>query len=181
MQIISRRKALFAGLSGAMLVSKVASAIDPIECPLLGGWTYRSFINDPDPNTPFNDLQFAVADLTFYRSAFGEVSGKLSFGDDFLKLKGTITYGNPFSVRFQGVGATPGTIENGQSWVYDYAGFLAPAWPNGIDQRSAIVGTIVRTVPHSGGKAKAGYVASWIALRKDENTQYFQVRAMGRK
>jgi hypothetical protein len=28
--------------------------------PLAGSWTYRSFINDPDPSLPFNDLEFAA-------------------------------------------------------------------------------------------------------------------------
>jgi hypothetical protein len=82
-------------------------------------------------------------------------------------LTGTITFGDPFTVRFQGVGATAGTIENGQPWIYDYLGFVAPAWPNGIDQTPAIVGTIVRTVAHSNRQAKAGVVASWIAVRSD--------------
>ena len=71
-------------------------------------------------------------------------------------------------MRFQGVGATPGTIEDGHPWVYDYQGYVAPAWPNGVDQRPAIVGTIVRTVTHSHGQAKAGVVASFIALRRDD-------------
>jgi len=42
-------------------------------------------------------------------------------------------------------------------------------WPNGIDQVPAIVGTIVRTIPHSsgsGGVAPAGVVAQWIAVKQ---------------
>jgi hypothetical protein len=139
-------------------------------CPLAGTWTYRSFLNNPDPAKPFNDLQFAVAEVTIQEAEFGVLAGRLSFGDDYLKLTGVITYGNPFALRFQGVGATPGTIEDGHPWVYDYLGFVAPAWPNGLsDNPPAIVGTIVRTVPHSQGKAKAGFVASFIALRRDDS------------
>ena len=26
--------------------------------PFVGTWTYRSFLNDPDVNTAFNDLEF---------------------------------------------------------------------------------------------------------------------------
>lgn len=96
--------------------------------------------------------------------------GRLSFGTDYLALKGTLTYGNPFTARFQGVGATAGTIENGKPWIYDYLGFVAPAWPNGVNQRPAIVGTLVRDVTHSDGQAKAGMVASFIAVRKDAGT-----------
>jgi hypothetical protein len=170
MKIVSRRDILrvasTAGLAGLASTSRAADRADN---PLIGQWTYRSFLNDPDPNKPFNDLRFAVAELTFEAADFGKVAGRLSFGDDYLKLTGTLTFGNPFTARFQGVGATPGTIENGQPWVYDYLGFIAPAWPNGDkDQRPAIVGTIVRTVAHSNGQAKAGFVASWIAVRRDD-------------
>ena len=92
--------------------------------------------------------------------SLGEVSGTLGGEGWSLALTGRLTYGNPFTVRFQGAGDI-----GGEPWVYDYRGFLAPAWPNGIDQRPAIVGTIVRTIPH--GQAEAGYVASWIAVRQD--------------
>jgi hypothetical protein len=48
---------------------------------------------------------------------------------------------------------------------------VVPAWPNGIDQRPAMVGSIVRTVPHpggSGGVNPAGVVASWIAVYQSD-------------
>ena len=172
MQTVSRRRALgigaCLGVGGLSSLGIAGEAQGPN--PVVGAWTYRSFINDPDPNTPFGNLQFAEADLRFDEAPFGQVVGRLTFGDDYLALKGTITYGNPFTLRYQGVGATPGTIEQGKPWIYDYLAFVAPAWPNGIDQRPAILGTIVRTVPHSQGRAKAGVVASWIALRKDATT-----------
>lgn len=170
MRFISRRCVLgvttAAGLSGLAL-GRDAHAADDAVNPFVGTWTYRSFLNDPDITKPFNDLKFAAADLVFEKSAFGALSGKLSFGDDFLKVTGAATYGNPFAARFQGVGATPGTIEDGKPWIYDYQGYLVPAWPNGVDQRPAIVGSVIRTVPHSGGQAKAGVVASFIAVRRD--------------
>jgi hypothetical protein len=172
MKILSRRNvfrgALSVGLAGGL---PTAWAANQAGNPLTGKWTYRSLLNDPDPDKPFNDLRFAVAELTFENAEFGKIAGRLSFGDDYLKLTGTITFGNPFTARFQGVGATKGTIENGQPWVYDYLGFIAPAWPNGDkDQRPAIVGTIVRTVTHSNGQAKAGFVASWVAVRRDDRS-----------
>lgn len=70
-----------------------------------------------------------------------------------LQLEGSISYGNPFTVRFQGRG-----VVGGEQWVYDYLGYFCPPWPAGIDQRPALVGTITRTVPHSsgGGVAPAG-------------------------
>jgi hypothetical protein len=70
-------------------------------------------------------------------------------------------------VRFQGKG-----VVVGEEWVYDYIGWLVPAWPNSDAtlQRSAIAGSVVRTVPHSsgtGGVAPAGVVASFYAVQLD--------------
>jgi hypothetical protein len=64
-------------------------------------------------------------------------------------------------VRFQGIGEGAGA----EGWVYDYVGYLVPAWPNGVDQRLALVGSVVRTVAH--GANPAGMVASWIAVKQD--------------
>jgi hypothetical protein len=164
---MNRRTALCAvggiGL-GTFAPTSLLGAPPPVglEKTLAGKWTYRSFLNDPDINKPFNDLRFAAAVLEFEPADFGTVRGRLWFDEDYLALKGTVTYGHPFALRFQGVGGTKET----DGWVYDYQGFLVPTWPNGIDQRTAVVGSVIRTVPHSGGKAKAGFVASFIAVRQ---------------
>ena len=128
--------------------------------PFVGSWSYRSFHNFPDLNVEFNDLRFGAGTLVIEEPALGALTGTLGGAQWSLALTGRLTYGNPFTVRFQGAGDI-----GGEAWVYDYHGFLAPAWPNGIDQRPAIVGTIVRTIPH--GQAEAGYVVSWIAVRQD--------------
>ncbi|KAF0812256.1 hypothetical protein IGB42_03246 [Andreprevotia sp. IGB-42] len=47
---------------------------------------------------------------------------------------------------------------------------LSPAWPNGINQRPALAGSIVRTIPHasgSGGVSPAGVVCTWFAVLDD--------------
>jgi len=49
-------------------------------------------------------------------------------------------------------------------WVYQYQGYLLPAWAEGVGQVPAIAGTVVRTIPHGGGKA--GLVASFVALKQ---------------
>ena len=128
-----------------------------------GSWTYRSFLSNPDIKTDFNQLEFARASLVIERAPLGVLLGRLSFDQDYLALNGAISYGNPFSARFQGRGATSAT----QGWIYDYLGFLVPAWPDGVDQRPCIVGTVIRTVAHSDGNAKAGVVASFIAVKRD--------------
>jgi len=133
----------------------------PLASPFVGNWTYRSFINNPDANTEFNDLAFAVANLKIKASALEDLTGTIGGEGWELKLNGSTFYGNPYTVRFQGVG----TI-NDETWVYDYTGYLIPRWPSGVNQRPAIVGSVIRTVAHSKGKAAAGVVASFIAVRQ---------------
>ncbi|HKV41441.1 MAG TPA: hypothetical protein VJX67_19700 [Blastocatellia bacterium] len=132
---------------------------------LVGTWTYRSFLNDPDVNTSFNDLEFGVGNIRIDPAPMNEFKG-LIYGSGWqLNLYGSINYGYPFVVRFQGKG-----VVGGEEWIYDYLGFMSPIWPNGVDQRPALVGTIVRTIPHSsgsGGVSPAGVVASWIAVKDD--------------
>ena len=129
---------------------------------LTGSWTYRSFLNDPTPGVPFNSLFFAEAELVIDAFDPGSFSGRLVFpsGGE-MTLIGASSFGNPFSVRFQGRGASPGI----EDYVYDYVGYLVPVWPNGVDQVPAIVGSVVRTEPHK-PNAQPGQVASWIAVKR---------------
>jgi hypothetical protein len=132
---------------------------------LEGNWTYRSFLNNPDGSASFDSLEFGQGTIRIDSSPMNEFSG-LIYGEGWsLTLKGSTTWGNPFEVRFQGTG-----LVDGEEWIYDYVGYVVKPWPNGIGQRPAIVGSIVRTVPHasgSGGVAPAGVVCSWIAVKQD--------------
>jgi hypothetical protein len=130
--------------------------------PIAGTWTYRSFQSNPDLATPFEDLEFGRANLVIEEIAPGVVGGTIGGTGWSLALQGAMTAGTPGTIRFQGCGEI-----GGETWVYDYHGFLAPQWPAGVNQRPAILGTIIRTVPHSQGQAPAGVVASWIAVRRD--------------
>jgi hypothetical protein len=82
-----------------------------------------------------------------------------------LTLKGARSYGDPMHARFQGVG-----VVSGETWIYDYIWYRVPNWPNGVDQRPAIVGSVIRTVPHSSGTpgavSPASVVCSFIAGRR---------------
>lgn len=141
---------------------------EPNSGVLVGNWTYRSFLNDPDPTTQFNDLEFGRGTIKIAAAPMNEFKGTIGGPGWQLQLKGSINYGNPFTVRFQGKG-----IIGGEEWVYDYIGYVVRPWPNGIDQRMAMVGSIVRTRPHSsgsGGTSPAGVVCSWIAVRQDDAT-----------
>ncbi|HTQ79484.1 MAG TPA: hypothetical protein VMM92_05785 [Thermoanaerobaculia bacterium] len=128
--------------------------------PFAGKWIYRSYLNEP--SMP----EFGEGTLSFDDSALGLISGTLWMPIDKpnleLKLRGNYQLGTPFQIRFQGVGV-PGTGTTG--WIYDYIGYLVPAWPDGVGQVSAIVGSVIRTVAHGAG-SPAGVVASFIAVRE---------------
>jgi hypothetical protein len=136
------------------------------ENPFVGKWTYRSLLNDPDINTDFNKLEFGRGTIVIEEAESQLLKGTIGGPGWSLTLHGSRAYGSPMQVRFQGKG-----IVSGEEWVYDYIGWLIPVWPNSdaIKQRPAIVGSVVRTVPHSsnGGVAPAGVVASFYAVRQD--------------
>jgi hypothetical protein len=127
-------------------------------------------LNIPDPVDDFNKLKFGQGELTFEAASEpGTVRGQLAFRSDQpeqtdprLSLSGSVQTGNPFSLRLQGVGV-PGTTAAG--WVYDYVGYVIPKWPDGKGQQPAVVGTVIRTVPHDG--RPAGVVGSFIAVQRN--------------
>jgi len=134
------------------------------ENPFEGSWTYRSFLNDPDVNKNFDDLEFGRGTIIIELAPMQALNGRIGGPGWSLVLKGARTYGNPMHARFQGVG-----VVNGEKWIYDYEGYLVPDWPNGVDQIPAIVGSVIRTIPHSGSQPNtvnpAGVVASFYAVR----------------
>lgn len=135
---------------------------------LTGLWTYRSFLSNPDVSADFDSLEFGRGTIKINDAPMQTLDG-LIFGPGWeLKLSGSIGYGNPFTIQFQGKG-----IVDGAEWIYNYLGYYVPNWCNGVDQRPAIVGTIVRVIPHPTGPnnqstAPAGVVAQWIAVKQDE-------------
>ena len=145
-------------------MSDMMGGVPPI---LVGTWTYRSFLSNPDVSADFDSLEFGRGNIRIDPGPMQVFSG-LIYGPGWeLKLKGSIGYGDPFNVRFQGVG-----VVGGAQWIYDYKGYLIPDWPNGVVQRPALVGSIVRTIPHPTGPngkstAPAGVVAQWIAVKQD--------------
>lgn len=134
--------------------------------PFVGSWTYRSLLNDPDINKQFNDLEFGRGTIVIKEGPDQVLQGTIGGEGWSLALYGSRAYGSPMQVRFQGKG-----VVGGEEWIYDYIGWLVPVWPNSNDrlQRPAMVGSIVRTIPHSGsngGVNPAGVVASWYAVQE---------------
>lgn len=135
--------------------------------PFVGTWTYRSLLNDPDINQDFDKLEFGRGTIEIAEDGASNVlKGTIGGPGWSLSLHGSIGFGSPMQVRFQGKG-----LVGGELWVYDYIGWLVPVWPNSDStlQRAAIVGSVVRTVPHSGGGGSvhpAGVVASFYAVNE---------------
>lgn len=135
---------------------------------LVGTWTYRSFLSNPDLNADFDSLEFGRGNIEIRAAAMQVLDGRIYGPGWQLDLRGSINYGNPFTLRFQGKG-----IVGGAEWIYDYKSYLVPDWVNGVNQRPALIGSIVRTIPHPTGPngkstAPAGVVAQWIADKQDD-------------
>ena len=132
--------------------------------PFVGTWAYRSFLNDADVNKAFNDLEFGRGTIVIEEAPMQSLKGTIGGPTWSLTLKGARAYGNPMHARCQGVGQV-----KGEQWIYDYEGYLVPDWPNGVDQIAAIVGSVIRTIPHSGDQPgtvnPAGVVASFYAVK----------------
>jgi hypothetical protein len=126
---------------------------------LVGKWTYRSFLNDADLAVGFDKLEFGRGTIVIHDAPMGVLRGTIGGPGWSLNLNGSINYGDPYSLRFQGT-----SVVDGEPWSYDYTGYAIKPWPNGINQVPAIVGSVVRTVAHSQGEALAGVVCSFIAV-----------------
>jgi hypothetical protein len=134
--------------------------------PFAGKWSYRSLLNDPDLSQDFDKLEFGRGTLEIQEVSSTALGGTIGGPGWQLALHGSFGYGSPMQVRFQGKG-----LVGGEEWVYDYIGWLVPAWPNSDAtlQRNAIAGSVVRTVPHSsgnGGVSPAGVTASFYAVQE---------------
>jgi hypothetical protein len=133
--------------------------------PFVGSWTYRSLLNEPDGSITFDKLEFGEGTIVIVEAPVEVLTGTIGGDGWSLALWGSRSYGSPAQIRFQGKG-----VVGGEEWIYDYIGWLVPVWPNSTTQldRPAIVGSLVRTIPHSsgsGGTAPAGVVASFYAVR----------------
>lgn len=134
--------------------------------PFAGTWIYRSFYNDPEIATDFDKLEVGRATIVIDDGPMDRLSGTIGGKDWSLTLQGSRQYGTPMRARFQGRG-----VVNGEEWIYDYDGCLVAPWPNGVQERPAMTGSLIRTVPHSGATPgpihPAGAVFSFYAVKTD--------------
>ena len=137
--------------------------------PFVGKWAYRSWFNYPDLSTDLKKLQLGYGEIVIEDGPEMLLTGTIGYAADHwsLNLRGSRNYGSPAQVRFQGKG-----VVNGNEWIYDYIGWLVPAWPssNYVLDRPAIVGSVTRIIQHpnsEGGISPAGVVASFYAVKMD--------------
>jgi len=132
----------------------------------VGSWSYRSWLNDTNLSTDPDKLLFGSGTIVIAEAPMAILKGTIGGEGWELALQGSRSYGNPMTVRFQGKG-----LVSGAEWIYNYVGYLVPAWQNGVQQKTAMVGSIVRAIPHPTGPdgasvAPAGVVASWYAVKQ---------------
>jgi hypothetical protein len=133
--------------------------------PFTGKWSYRSFYNDPDLSKDLKDLLLGSGTLDIQQVSTTVLGGTIGGTGWQLSLHGSFGYGSPMQVHFRGKG-----LVGGEEWIYDYIGWLVPAWPNSDStlQANAIVGSVTRVVAHSsssGGISPAGVVGSFYAVQ----------------
>ncbi|MEV0535560.1 hypothetical protein [Kitasatospora sp. NPDC050463] len=133
---------------------------------LTGTYTYRSFLEVPDPVDDFNKLRFAQAELKLVAEPDGTVRGELILSDPgeepliIMDMTGSASASSRVSFTLSGRGRPPIA-----DFHYEYDGAILRHWETGIDQRMVLAGTVLRAEPHGG--APAGQTASFLAVRRD--------------
>lgn len=138
---------------------------------ITGTYTYRSFIDRPEPVDDFNDLRFAQLELRLTVSSAGSVSGLLVFpapaGEEPLAMEMVgQADGVPLTIKLTGKGVQGTPIED---FHYEYDGVVLRYWPTGVGQRMTLAGTVLRAKDHGSGAnlARAGQTASFLAVKRE--------------
>ncbi len=135
------------------------------EDALVGRWTYRSFVSNPDIDVNFGDLEFGRGELLVEYICWGKFIGRLVFGDDYqFRLTGTVNPGDPPTVSFDGFGDA--TESSGQH--YRYLGGVMPLWPHDPGKRPTIVGSVIRAAPKEGSEDRPRSASAFIAIKQDD-------------
>jgi hypothetical protein len=75
---------------------------------LVGLWSYRSLLNDPDLSTASDQLEFGRGRIAVEDAPMGVFAGRIHGTGWSLTLNGSIGYGSPWAIRFQGRGVVGG-------------------------------------------------------------------------
>jgi hypothetical protein len=158
---------------------------------LSGLWTYRSFHPTYVPGDHFTarNLQVFTMERDELELIRAEAELKLETPTSPTGLQGTFEWeepdpSDPNKVKKEGLNLN-GTVLEGErvsfemvgtgrprtrtaDWEYRYHGHLTPHWPNGVDQRPFLVGSVFRANSHNGVpiRSPAGEVFSFIAVKQ---------------
>ncbi|MET7735209.1 hypothetical protein ABZT02_28150 [Streptomyces sp. NPDC005402] len=139
---------------------------------LTGTYTYRSFLNRPEPVDDFNKLRFAQLELRLTAEPDGTVSGELVFsegepgGDTIgMDMVGRASGASPFAFTLTGKGRPGSPVAD---FHYEYDGVILRHWDIGIGQLMTLAGTVLRAEDHGSGAtlARAGQTASFLAVKR---------------
>ncbi|MCX4843996.1 hypothetical protein [Streptomyces sp. NBC_00893] len=136
---------------------------------LTGTYTYRSFLDRPEPVDDFNKLRFAQLELRLTATPTGSLSGLLVFSADedplAMDMVGQSSGDGPLTFTLTGRGK-PGTSI--ADFHYEYDGVVLRHWEAGIGQRMTLAGTVLRAEDHGTGPglARAGQTASFLAVKR---------------
>jgi hypothetical protein len=140
---------------------------------LTGTYTYRSFLDRPEPVDDFNRLRFAQLELRLLAQPDGTMTGALVFP--------TSPESDPLAMDVEGEASAPSGLTQFRftgkgrpnteiaDFHYEYQGILLAHWETGIGQRLTLAGTVLRAADHGSGAslAKAGQTASFLAVKRD--------------
>ncbi|MEV4471323.1 hypothetical protein [Nonomuraea sp. NPDC049504] len=136
---------------------------------LTGTYTYRSFLDVPDPVDDFNRLRFGQLELRLSADPGGALTGLLLFSSGpqplVMDLTGKASTADPLRFQLTGKGRPATPIAD---FHYEYDGTVLRRWEAGLGQRMTLAGTVLRAADHGSGAslARAGQTASFLAVRR---------------
>jgi hypothetical protein len=139
---------------------------------LSGTYTYRSFLDIPEPVNDFRNLKFAELELRLSVQPDGTVTGMLVFPaapgaePPAMDVNGRVSAQAPVHFGFTGKGRQGTGIAD---FHYEYDCGVLRHWERGLNQRFTLAGTVLRAKDHGSGAslAKAGVTASFLAVKRD--------------
>ena len=169
-----KRFGIAAAMIIAVLVSKLeacqlqsdsvvpSSSLNDSHADIINGkWTYRSFHSDPNLDATPQSLLYGVWELNLEVDASNQISGTMLTSGWTMDVEGLFEKGDPSKITLKISGKVAG-----EQWRYLAEGYLTPNWSEGVAQRAAIVGSILRLSEEDDQDSK-GYVAQWIGVKQE--------------
>jgi len=89
-------------------------SMNSLQSVWIGKWSYRSFYNIADLSADLNGMLLGEGTIRIDPTPLSNQLSGLIYGPGWqLDLTGSINYGDPFTVRFQGQG-----VVGGNQWIY---------------------------------------------------------------